>query len=96
MCCYQLQQLGNYADKLKQQEKDNIIKMVQLEIITPIEAREILQVSKLISDIIPICPDCKQEITKIYIKAYDGEKLFRGWKCGCVRWSSSLDKIDDN
>ena len=83
MCYDQLQQINNFADRAKQQDKDNIFRMVQLEIITPFEAREILQVSKLIPGTRPICPDCKQVMVKTNIELSDGSGWFTGWGCEC-------------
>lgn len=83
MCYDQFQQLNNNADKAKQQEKENIFRMVQLEIISPCEARKILEVDKFFPDTRPICPDCKQVMVKTHIELGDKSGWFSGWGCGC-------------
>lgn len=62
---------------------NHIFEMVRLEIISPLEARDILQVDSLFPDTHPICPDCKQVMVKTHIELENKSGWFSGWGCGC-------------
>ena len=85
-----LDNLGIKLDDVTTNKKVNgnlnsghIFEMVGLKIISPLEAREILQVDSLFPDNRPICPDCKTIMVKTHIELSDGSGWFSGWACDC-------------